>query len=86
MWVESLRRGMGWKEADRVSPLTEWERDDGMTTIRMRERPDGTWMVRVDRLYQAPEGNLYRRETVTTQKEALSLVEEWQEEYDVEAE
>jgi hypothetical protein len=77
---------MGWRKADNVHSLTEWEREDGVTTIRMRERPDGTWMVRLDRLFQAPEGDLYRRETVGTQREALSLVEEWQEQYDTEAE
>jgi len=77
---------MGWREAETVRPITEWERDDGVTTIRMRERPDGTWMVRLDRLFQAPEGNLYRRETVTSREEALDLVEEWQREYDHEAE
>jgi hypothetical protein len=77
---------MGWKEAEAVQPITEWERDDGVTTIRMRERPDGTWMVRLDRLFQAPEGNLYRRKTLASREEALDLVEEWQHEYDHEAE
>ena len=86
MWEEHERSRMGWRKAGDVHSLTEWEREDGVTTIRMRERPDGSWMVRLDRLYQAPEGNLYRRETVGTQQEALALVEEWQRKYDTEAE
>lgn len=73
---------MGWREAERAPRLTEWEREDGVTTIRIRERPDGTWMVRLDRLYQAPEGELYRRETVSSREDALALVERWQKQYD----
>ena len=86
MWGDVERWGMGWKEAEAVQPITEWERDDGVTTIRMRERPDGTWMVRLDRLFQAPEGSLYRRRTLASREEALDLVEEWQRQYDNEAE
>ncbi|MFC4360066.1 hypothetical protein ACFO0N_19120 [Halobium salinum] len=74
---------MSWVEAD-ADGVVEWERSDGYATIRLRERHDGSWAVRLDRLFQAPEGQLYRRETAPTETAARAVVERWQTEFDVE--
>jgi hypothetical protein len=74
---------MSWRERSSDETVTEWERGDRHATIRLRERGDGSWAVRLDRLYQAPEGPLYRRETVASRAAATELVERWKDEYDV---
>lgn len=76
---------MTWDEVG-ADGASEWERSDGFATIRLRERHDGSWAVRLDRLFQAPEGQLYRRETVTSEGAARALVDSWRAEFDVEAE
>ncbi|MFC6725733.1 hypothetical protein ACFQE1_15435 [Halobium palmae] len=73
---------MAWDETDVVG-ATEWTRSDGYATIRLRERHDGSWAVRLDRLFQAPEGQLYRRETAPAEDAARAVVERWRTEYDV---
>jgi hypothetical protein len=74
---------MAWTEtADGHDAHREWARDDACATIRLRRRGEG-WVVRLDRLTQAPEGSLYRDERVDTEAEAERLVERWLEAYDV---
>ncbi|QCJ47899.1 MULTISPECIES: DUF7543 family protein [Haloprofundus] len=73
---------MGWTRAETTERLTEWKRADGWATIRLRETGAGRWVVRLDRLEQAPEGRTYRRESVETRDAALELVEEWRETFD----
>jgi hypothetical protein len=75
---------MGWTETTdgERERLREWERDDGGATIRLRARPDASWVVRLDRLYQAPEGSRYRRRDVDSLEEAMALVDRWQTEHD----
>lgn len=63
--------------------MREWEREDGRATIRLRERADGSWVVRLDRLAQAPEGSLYREERVGTRADADRIVTAWRERYDL---
>ncbi|WP_101296749.1 DUF7543 family protein [Halegenticoccus soli] len=75
---------MSWTERDVRGARAEWERSDGNATIRLRELPGGTWVVRLDRLFQAPEGALYRRETAATREEASALAAAWREAYDAE--
>ncbi|WP_224269521.1 DUF7543 family protein [Haloprofundus salinisoli] len=70
---------MGWTRTDPTDRLTEWKRDDGWATIRLRETGAGRWVVRLDRLEQAPEGRTYRRESVDTRERARELVEAWRE-------
>lgn len=60
--------------------LIEWTRADGYVTIRRRRRADGGWVVRLDRLYQAPEGSGYRRERADDAESAVGLVEAWKSE------
>lgn len=75
---------MTWIEpSDGAAAITEWEREDGWATIRLRRRGDGSWIVRLDRLTQAPEGALYREERVETREDADELVTAWREAYDV---
>ncbi|WP_224337121.1 DUF7543 family protein [Haloprofundus halobius] len=73
---------MGWTNAETTDRLTEWERDDGWATIRVRETGAGRWSVRLDRLEQAPDGRTYRRDSVATREEALELVDEWRAAFD----
>jgi hypothetical protein len=73
---------VSWHESNAREGVTEWERDDGYATIRLRERPDGAFVVRFDRLIQAPEGDGYRRETVETREAGEKLAREWREAFD----
>lgn len=76
---------MTWTESTLDEATTEWERSDGNATIRLRRRPDGSCTVRLDRLFQAPDGQLYRHERVDSEDDARALVESWQTEFDVES-
>ncbi|WP_380674910.1 DUF7543 family protein [Salinigranum sp. GCM10025319] len=72
---------MGWTERSESS-VVEWERTDGWATIRLRERADEGWVIRLDRLTQAPEGALFREERVETRADAEDVAAEWREAYD----
>ena len=69
--------GVDWTREDVTDRLTEWKRADGNATVRVRERADGGFVVRLDRLKQAPEGSTYRRETVPNRERALELAEQF---------
>lgn len=73
---------MGWEETSTAADGTEWVRADGAATIRLRERDDGTAVVRLDRLEQAPEGSMYRRETAPDREAGRAVVDRWQAEFD----
>lgn len=75
---------MTWTESAPDDATTEWERSDGYANIRLRRRHDGSFTVRFDRLFQAPEGQFYRRETAPTEAAARAIIEAWQTEFDVE--
>lgn len=70
---------MEWTRSREEADLVEWTRADGYVTIRRRRRADGGWVVRLDRLYQAPEGGGYRRERAADAEAASQLVESWKE-------
>jgi hypothetical protein len=72
---------MEWTRNRSEEDLVEWTRADGYVTIRRRRRADGGWIVRLDRLYQAPEGSGYRRERVDDAESAERLVEAWKDEH-----
>jgi hypothetical protein len=76
---------VSWHESNAREGVTEWERDDGYATIRLRERADGRRVVRFDRLVQAPEGDGYRRETVETREAGERLAAEWRDAFDTES-
>ena len=68
---------MEWTRSRDDEGLEEWTREDGYATIRRRRRPDGEWVVRLDRLHQAPDGRGYRRERVADETAARELVDAW---------
>lgn len=68
---------MEWTRSRDDEGLVEWTREDGYVTLRRRRRPDGEWVVRLDRLHQAPEGREYRRERVTDESAAVAVLDEW---------
>lgn len=74
---------MSWQEVRADDRITEWERSDGVVTVRLRRSPDDTWTVRLDRLHQSAEGRGYRRERFDTEADARAAVAAWQDEYDV---
>jgi len=69
---------MDYERTTDTDELTEWERDDGHATIRLRERADGQFAVRYDQLHQADDGRAYAYETVDTRETAEALVADWQ--------
>jgi hypothetical protein len=83
-WDE--RTGATGGTVDDRRPVREWERSDGLATIRVRERVDGDWVVRLDVLHQASSDRTYRRDRTDTQDEALQLAAEWRDTFDVDAE
>jgi hypothetical protein len=50
--------------------------------VRVRERVDGDWVVRLDILHQASTDRTYRRERTDSRAAALSLAEEWRAAHD----
>jgi hypothetical protein len=67
---------MEWEQT-REGAVDEWTRRDGLATVRVRERPDGGFVTRYDRLEQAPEGRAYRRERCQDRAAAERLAAEW---------
>jgi len=68
---------MEWTRTRDEEGLVEWTREDRHATVRRRRRPDGGWVVRLDRLHQAPEGRGYRYERVGDEAAARELLESW---------
>ncbi|MFC7071021.1 DUF7543 family protein [Halobaculum lipolyticum] len=74
---------MPWSSVDTPERYDEWERADGLATLRVREHRDGSYVVRLDRLEQAPDGRAYRRERVADREAADALAAEWKREFDL---
>lgn len=74
---------MAWTPVDTTERYDEWRRDDGYATLRVREHTDGSYVVRLDRLEQAPDGRAYRRERVPDKDAADELLAEWKAEFDL---
>ncbi|MFB6160858.1 MAG: hypothetical protein ABEJ61_06735 [Haloferacaceae archaeon] len=68
---------MDWRRTRSGERLVEWERADGLATVRVRERADGRYTVRYDRLEQAPAGAAYRHRVVPDREAATDLAAEW---------
>ena len=68
---------MEWTRTRNDEGVVEWTREDGYATIRRRRRPDGEWVVRLDRLHQAPSGRGYRHERVADESAARDVVDRW---------
>lgn len=67
---------MTWTRETLRDGLIEWSRADGHATVRLRERADGRYVVRLDRLKQASDGTAYRRVTVEDRAVAMERAEE----------
>jgi hypothetical protein len=67
---------MEWRRT-RDGEIEEWTRSDGLATVRLRERADGSVVVRYDRLEQAREGRTYRYERRPDRETAVELAAEW---------
>jgi hypothetical protein len=52
-------------------------------TLRVRRHPDSSYVVRVDRFEQAPDGRDYRRERVADRERADELLAEWKGAFDL---
>ena len=74
---------MTWQHVDAEGPYDEYERADGLATVRVREQTGGGFAVRLDCLEQAPDGPEYRRETRGDRSAAAALAEEWMDAFDV---
>lgn len=72
---------MEWTVRTETDRLTEWQREDGYVTIRKRKRPDGRFIVRVDKLEQADGGRAYDHTIVDTDAAATEIVSEWRQTY-----
>ncbi|GAB3416701.1 hypothetical protein GCM10027435_14440 [Haloparvum alkalitolerans] len=71
---------MDWSVSRDRDGVTEWERGDGLATVRVREKGGASgWVVRIDVLEQAADGPDYRRESVADEDDAADLAEEWRE-------
>jgi hypothetical protein len=69
---------MDWEQTTAEDGLQEWTRADRNATIRLRQRTDGQFTVRLDQLYQADEGRGYDYEVLESREAAEQLVAEWQ--------
>ncbi len=68
---------MDWDRTRDEDAVEEWTRSDGLATVRLRERADGSFVVRYDRLEQAAEGRAYRYERRPDREAAVALAAEW---------
>ncbi|PNW31126.1 UNVERIFIED_CONTAM: hypothetical protein BEN50_20060 [Euhalothece sp. KZN 001] len=64
-----------WHRTRDDSTLVEWTRRDGYGTVRMRRRPDGRWVVRLDLLMQAPDGPVYEQAVVDDRTAATAAAD-----------
>jgi hypothetical protein len=72
---------MSWTRSRDTETMVEWERQDAMVTIRCRQRPDESWVIRLDVLEQAPEPAEYRSTTASSYSDAAALAESWRSEF-----
>ncbi|GAB3701051.1 hypothetical protein GCM10028858_15980 [Halorubrum pallidum] len=63
--------------------ITEWERSDGYATVRVRERGDGGFVVRLDVMEQAADASTYERERFEARDAALDRAAEWRASFDL---
>jgi hypothetical protein len=75
---------MSWSLGREDEAITEWERSDGYATVRLRERADGGFVVRLDVMEQAADASAYERERFDDREAALDRAAAWREERTVE--
>jgi hypothetical protein len=74
---------MPWALGREDDVITEWERSDGYATVRIRERGDGGFVVRLDVMEQADDESAYERERFDDRVAALDRAATWREERDI---
>ncbi|WP_049984420.1 hypothetical protein [Halorubrum sp. BV1] len=74
---------MGWTLGREDDVVTEWERSDGYATVRVRERGDGEFVVRLDVMEQAADESTYERERIGSREAALDRAAEWRAAFDL---
>ena len=75
---------MSWSLGREDDAITEWERSDGYATVRVRERTDGGFVVRLDVMEQAADESAYERERFDSREVALDRAAAWREERSIE--
>lgn len=70
-----------WTVSREDDTITEWKRSDGYATVRVRERGDGGYVVRLDVMEQAVDGRVYERERYPDREAATDRAAEWRAEY-----
>ncbi|MFC6754805.1 DUF7543 family protein [Halorubrum tibetense] len=68
---------MSWSIAREDDTITEWERSDGYATVRIRERGDGGFVVRLDVMEQATDEAAYDRVRFDDRAAAEAHAESW---------
>jgi len=66
-----------WSVSREDDVVTEWQRSDGYATVRVRERADGEYVVRLDVMEQAVDGRVYERERHPDHESATTRAAEW---------
>ncbi|WP_460560876.1 DUF7543 family protein [Halorubrum pallidum] len=74
---------MSWTLGREDDVITEWERSDGYATVRVRERGDGGFVVRLDVMEQAADASTYERERFEARDAALDRAAEWRASFDL---
>lgn len=73
---------MTWEQTHEGADRVEWERADGYARLIARETASRRWVVSLDRLAQAPEGETYVHDTAPNRDAAVDLAEAWLDRYD----
>ncbi|MDB2238889.1 MULTISPECIES: DUF7543 family protein [Halorubrum] len=74
---------MGWSLERDDGTVTEWERSDGYATVRLRERTDGEFVVRLDVMEQAADDSAYERERFDDRDAAEERAVAWRDARDL---
>ena len=75
---------MSWSCTRDDETVTEWERADGYATVRLRERADGDYVVRLDVMEQAADERTYARRTFDDREAAEAQTTAWRTERTIE--
>ncbi|TKX74363.1 hypothetical protein EXE46_09690 [Halorubrum sp. GN11_10-6_MGM] len=71
---------MSWSLERDDGTVTEWERSDRYATVRLRERGDGEFVVRLDVMEQAADESAYERERFGDRDAAEERAAAWRDE------
>ncbi|ELZ58613.1 MULTISPECIES: DUF7543 family protein [Halorubrum] len=74
---------MSWSLEREDGTVTEWERSDGYATVRLRERADGGFVVRLDVMEQAADESAYERERFDDAEAAAERAAAWRDAHDL---